>query len=104
MHSVNNYVKSVDVQQAKISTYTKTAKISHSGPMPPFGTTRYVGVNILLQNMHTFTSKWNQLCVHNKTDSSLYCSVLDYKVNFPDDVGGHHENMLEYCLKFIQTF
>jgi hypothetical protein len=40
MHSVNNYMKSVDAQQAKIATYTKTPKISHSGLTPPFGTTR----------------------------------------------------------------
>jgi hypothetical protein len=59
MHRVNNYVKSVDAQQAKIATYIKTPKISHSGLMPPFGTTRYVELNILLQNIQTLTSKWN---------------------------------------------
>jgi len=59
MHTVNNYVKSVNAQQAKIATYTKTPKISHSRLTPPFGTIRYVGLNNLLQNMHTLTSRWN---------------------------------------------
>lgn len=57
MHNINNYVISVDAQKAKIVTYTRMPKISNSGQMSPFATTRYVGLNILLQNMHTLTSK-----------------------------------------------